>query len=181
VLEVEPRLRDRTVTMNGVSKAYAMTGWRIGYAGAPVQLIRQMDKLQSQSTSNASSISQAAAAAALTGPQEFIGVMREAYRRRRDLVVEMLNAAPGIRCHKPEGAFYVFPSMQGCLGKTTAGGKAITNDEAFCLALLDEEGVACVHGAAFMAPGYFRISYATSDEALKEACTRIQRFCRGMR
>jgi aspartate aminotransferase len=181
ILEVEPRLRDRTVTMNGCSKAYAMTGWRIGYAGAPAHLIKQMDKLQSQSTSNTSSISQAAAVEALTGPQDSIDTMRVAYQRRRDLVVEMLNAAPGIRCHKPEGAFYVFPSMQGCIGKTTAGGKRIDTDEEFCLALLEEEGVACVHGAAFMYPGYFRISYATSDEALVEACSRIQRFCRGMK
>ncbi|MDO9709015.1 pyridoxal phosphate-dependent aminotransferase [Paracraurococcus lichenis] len=181
VLEVEPRLRDRTVTMNGCSKAYAMTGWRIGFAGAPAHLIKQMDKLQSQSTSNTSSISQAAAVEALTGPQGSIDVMKVAYKRRRDLVVEMLNAAPGIRCHKPEGAFYVFPSMQGCIGKTTKGGRKIETDEDFCLALLEEEGVACVHGAAFMYPGYFRISYATSDEQLVEACTRIQRFCQGMR
>jgi aspartate aminotransferase len=180
ILEVEPRLRDRTVTMNGCSKAYAMTGWRIGYAGAPAHLIKQMDKLQSQSTSNTSSISQAAAVEALTGPQDSIDVMRVAYKRRRDMVVEMLNAAPGIRCQKPEGAFYVFPSMQGCIGKTTKGGKKIETDEDFCLALLEEEGVACVHGAAFMYPGYFRISYATSDEALQDACTRIQRFCRGL-
>jgi aspartate aminotransferase len=181
ILEVEPRLRERTVTMNGVSKAYAMTGWRIGYAAAPAHLIKQMDKLQSQSTSNTSSVSQAAAVEALTGPQGFIDTMRDAYKRRRDMVVEMLNAAPGIRCHRPEGAFYVFPSMQGCLGKTTAGGKKIDTDEDFCTALLEEEGVACVHGSAFLYPGYLRISYATSDEALKEACTRIQRFCRGMR
>jgi aspartate aminotransferase len=180
VLEVEPRLRDRTVTMNGCSKAYAMTGWRIGYAGAPAHLIKQMDKLQSQSTSNTSSISQAAAVEALTGPQESIETMKVAYKRRRDMVVEMLNAAPGLRCHKPEGAFYVFPSMQGCIGKTTKSGKRIETDEDFCLALLEEEGVACVHGAAFMYPGYFRISYATSDEALKDACTRIRRFCEGM-
>ena len=181
VLEVEPRLRDRTVTMNGCSKAYAMTGWRIGYAGAPAHLIKQMDKLQSQSTSNTSSISQAAAVEALTGPQDSIETMKVAYKRRRDMVVEMLNAAPGIRCHKPEGAFYVFPSMQGCIGKTTRGGKRIETDEDFCLALLEEEGVACVHGAAFMYPGYFRISYATDDDTLREACTRIRRFCEGMR
>ncbi|MFZ4407921.1 MAG: pyridoxal phosphate-dependent aminotransferase [Paracraurococcus sp.] len=180
VLEVEPRLRDRTVTMNGCSKAYAMTGWRIGYAGAPAHLIKQMDKLQSQSTSNTSSISQAAAVEALTGPQDSIDTMKVAYKRRRDLVVEMLNAAPGIRCQKPEGAFYVFPSMQGCLGKTTKAGKRIETDEDFCIALLEEEGVACVHGAAFMYPGYFRISYATSDAQLVDACTRIQRFCEGM-
>jgi aspartate aminotransferase len=181
VLEVEPRLRNRTVTMNGVSKAYAMTGWRIGYAGAPVELIRQMDKLQSQSTSNTSSISQAAAVEALTGPQDNIDVMRTAYKRRRDLMVEELNKAPGLRCHKPEGAFYVYPSMQGCLGKTSKSGKKIETDEDFCVALLEEEGVACVHGTAFMYPGYFRISYATSDAALKEACARIQRFCAGLK
>jgi aspartate aminotransferase len=181
ILEVEPRLRDRTVTMNGCSKAYAMTGWRIGYAAAPVHLIKQMDKLQSQSTSNTSSISQAAAVEALTGPQDSIDVMRTAYKRRRDMMVEELNAAPGLYCHKPEGAFYVFPSMQGCLGKTTKGGARIGSDEDFCTALLEEEGVACVHGAAFMYPGHFRISYATSDAVLKEACIRIRRFCEGMR
>ncbi len=181
VLEVEPRLRDRTVTMNGCSKAYAMTGWRIGYAAAPAHLIKAMDKLQSQSTSNTSSVSQAAAVEALTGPQDSIGLMKEAYQRRRDLVVEMLNAAPGLRCHKPEGAFYVFPSMQGCVGKTTAGGVRIETDEDFCTALLDEAGVACVHGTAFMFPGHFRISYATSDAVLAEACGRIQRFCAGLR
>jgi aspartate aminotransferase len=181
ILEVEPRLRDRTVTMNGCSKAYAMTGWRIGYAAAPVHLIKQMDKLQSQSTSNTSSISQAAAVEALTGPQDSIGVMRVAYKRRRDMMVEELNAAPGLYCHKPEGAFYVFPSMQGCLGKTTKAGKRIESDEDFCTALLEEEGVACVHGAAFMYPGHFRISYATGDEVLKDACQRIRRFCEGMR
>lgn len=181
VLEVEPRLRSRTVTMNGCSKAYAMTGWRIGYAAAPVALIKAMDKLQSQSTSNTSSVSQAAAVEALTGPQDSVDSMREAYQRRRDLVVEMLNAAPGLRCHTPEGAFYVFPSMQGCIGKTTAGGARIETDEDFCNALLDEAGVACVHGAAFMFPGHFRVSYATSDAALTEASGRIQRFCAGLR
>jgi aspartate aminotransferase len=181
VLEVEPRLRDRTVTMNGCSKAYAMTGWRIGYAAAPVHLIKQMDKLQSQSTSNTSSISQAAAVEALTGPQDSIDVMRVAYKRRRDMMVEELNAAPGLYCHKPEGAFYVFPSMQGCIGKTTKGGQRIGTDEDFCTALLEEEGVACVHGTAFMYPGHFRISYATSDAVLKDACQRIRRFCEGMR
>jgi len=177
IVEVEPRLRDRTVTMNGCSKAYAMTGWRIGYAGAPVALIKAMDKLQSQSTSNASSISQAAAAAALDGPQDSIDVMRAAYKERRDLVVAMLNEAPGITCHKPEGAFYVFPGVHGCIGKTTPKGVRITDDEAFVLALLDETGVAAVHGAAFMYPGHLRISYATDTDSLREACTRIQRFC----
>jgi len=181
VLEVEPRLKDRTVTMNGCSKAYAMTGWRIGFAGGPLPLIKAMDKLQSQSTSNACSIAQAAAVEALTGPQDSIEEMRRVYQRRRDLVVEMLNQAPGIRCHKPEGAFYVFPDMRGCIGKTTAGGRKIETDEDFTLALLEEQGVATVHGAAFLSPGHFRISYATSDDLLQEACTRIQAFCAGMR
>jgi aspartate aminotransferase len=180
VVEVEPKLRDRTITMNGCSKAYAMTGWRIGFAGAPRELIKAMDKLQGQSTSNPSSIGQAAAVEALDGPQDFIGVMCEAYKRRRDLVVEMMNAAPGVRCHKPEGAFYVFPAIHGCLGKTSAGGHRIDTDEDFVVALLEETGVAAVHGSAFMFPGHFRISYATDDASLKEACARIQRFCAGL-
>ena len=180
VVEVEPRLRDRTVTMNGCSKAYAMTGWRIGFAGAPAPLIKAMDKLQSQSTSNTSSISQAAAVEALNGPQDSIAAMAEVYRERRDLVVAMLNEAPGITCNTPEGAFYVFPAMHGCIGKTSRSGAEIKDDEAFVTALLDEEGVAAVHGAAFMYPGHFRISYATSTELLREACARIQRFCEGL-
>ncbi len=179
--QVEPKLRDRTLTMNGCSKAYAMTGWRIGYAGGPVALIRAMDKLQSQSTSNTSSISQAAAVEALEGPQDAIPLMVAAYQARRDRVVAMLNQAPGITCHKPEGAFYVFPSVHGCIGKTSAKGAAITDDESFVTALLDEQGVAAVHGAAFMYPGHFRVSYATSMTALEEACARIQRFCEGLR
>jgi aspartate aminotransferase len=181
IVEVEPRLRERTLTMNGCSKAYAMTGWRIGYCGAPLALIKAMDKLQSQSTSNTSSVSQAAATAALNGPEDEIAKMAAVYKERRDLVVDMLNAAPGIICTKPEGAFYVFPSMQGCIGKTTAKGKKIETDEDFVIALLDEEGVATVHGSAFIYPGYFRISYATSTEALREACTRIQRFCAALK
>ncbi len=180
IVQVEPRLRDRTVTMNGCSKAYAMTGWRIGYAGAPVTLIRAMDKLQSQSTSNTSSISQAAALEALSGPQDFIGGMVATYQERRDLVVDMLNRAAGITCHKPEGAFYVYPSMQGCIGKTSRAGATIGNDADFVTALLEEEGVATVHGAAFMFPGHFRVSYATDTDSLREACTRIQRFCAGL-
>jgi aspartate aminotransferase len=180
IVEIEPKLRDRTVTMNGCSKAYAMTGWRIGFCGAPLALIKAMDKLQGQSTSNTSSISQAAAVEALNGPQDFIPEMVEVYEGRRDLVVDMLNAAPGIICHKPEGAFYVFPSVHGCIGKTSAKGAKITDDESFVVALLDEEGVAAVHGSAFMYPGHFRVSYATSTEALREACTRIQRFCQGL-
>ena len=181
IVEVEPRLRQRTLTMNGCSKAYAMTGWRIGYCGAPLALIKAMDKLQSQSTSNTSSVSQAAAVAALNGPEDEIAKMVEVYKVRRDLVVDMLNDAPGIICSKPEGAFYVFPSMRGCIGKTTAKGKKIETDEDFVIALLDEEGVATVHGSAFIYPGHFRISYATSTEALREACTRIQRFCAGLK
>ena len=181
MVEVEPRLRDRTVTMNGCSKAYAMTGWRIGYAGAPVSLIRAMDKLQSQSTSNTSSVSQAAAVEALEGPQDAIGEMCGVYRARRDLVVDALNAIPGLSCHRPEGAFYVFPGMHGCIGKTTAGGVKIADDEAFALALLNEHGVAAVHGSAFMYPGHFRVSYATDTESLREACSRIAAFCAAMR
>ena len=181
VVEAEPRLKDRTVTMNGCSKSYAMTGWRIGFAGAPLTLVKAMDKLQSQSTSNTSSVSQAAAVEALTGPQESVEQMRQAFERRRDLVVAMINAAPGLRCHKPEGAFYVFPSIAGCIGKTTAGGTLITDDDVFVKALLAEKGVAVVHGGAFMGPGHFRISYASDDATLKEACSRIQAFCGEMR
>jgi aspartate aminotransferase len=180
IVQVEPRLRDRTLTMNGCSKAYAMTGWRLGFCGGPQPLIKAMDKLQSQSTSSTSSITQAAALAALTGPEDSIHAMVKVYRERRDLVVGMLNEAPGITCGKPEGAFYVFPSVHGCIGKTSRSGVKITDDESFVGALLDEEGVAAVHGAAFMFPGYFRISYATSTEALREACTRIQHFCQGL-
>ncbi len=180
IVQVEPKLRDRTITMNGCSKAYAMTGWRIGFAGAPLAMTKAMDKLQSQSTSNTSSISQAAALAALTGPQDFIAEMRAVYKQRRDLVVEMLNKAAGINCHKPEGAFYVFPSVHGCIGKTSAGGARIDSDEAFVIALLEEHGVAAVHGSAFLYPGHFRISYATDTASLIEACTRIQAFCAGL-
>jgi aspartate aminotransferase len=181
IVEVEPLLRDRTVTMNGCSKAYAMTGWRIGFCGAPVALIKAMDKLQGQSTSNPSSISQAAAVAALNGPEDDIAQMVRVYKERRDLVVEMLNACPGITCGRPEGAFYVFPAIHGCIGKRSAGGARITDDEAFVIALLDEHGVAAVHGSAFIYPGHFRISYATSTDLLREACRRIQTFCAGLR
>ncbi|HJS87365.1 MAG TPA: pyridoxal phosphate-dependent aminotransferase [Acetobacteraceae bacterium] len=180
ILEVEPRLRPRTVTMNGCSKAYAMTGWRIGYAGAPVPLIKAMDKLQSQSTANPCSVSQAAAVEALNGPQDSIPAMAQVYQQRRDLIIAALNRAPGITCHRPEGAFYVFPGIHGCIGRTSRGGTRITNDEAFVTALLDEEGVATVHGAAFCYPGHFRISYATATELLEEAGRRIQRFCEGL-
>jgi aspartate aminotransferase len=181
LVEVEPRLRDRTLTMNGCSKAYAMTGWRIGYAGGPASLIKAMDKLQSQSTSNTCSIAQAAAIEALNGPQDSVAEMAVAYQRRRDLVVGMLNACPGLRCSTPEGAFYVFPALHGCLGKTSAGGARIEADEDFVIALLEEQGVAAVHGSAFLFPGHFRISYATDDASLIEACTRIRHFCEGLR
>ena len=175
--EVEPGLYDRTLTCNGVSKAYAMTGWRIGYAGGPVELISAMRKIQSQSTSNPCSISQWAAVEALNGPQDFIAENNKAFVRRRNLVVEMLNAAEGLDCPVPDGAFYVYPSIKGCIGKTTPAGVKITDDEVFAKALLEETGVAVVFGAAFGLSPNFRVSYATSDAALKEACTRIQGFC----
>ncbi|MEM8653794.1 MAG: pyridoxal phosphate-dependent aminotransferase [Pseudomonadota bacterium] len=178
--QIEPRLYDRTLTVNGVSKAYAMTGWRIGYAAGPEELIKAMRKVQSQSTSNPCSISQHAAVEALNGTQDFIEPNNEIFKRRRDLVVEMLNAAEGIACPVPDGAFYVYPSIAGCIGKTSAGGTKIVDDEAFCTALLEETGVAVVFGAAFGLSPNFRVSYATSDEALKEACTRIQSFCAGL-
>jgi aspartate aminotransferase len=180
IAAVEPRLKDRTLTVHGVSKAYAMTGWRIGFCGGPVQLIKAMDKLQSQSTSNPNSIAQAAAIEALTGQQETVEDMRKVFEQRRDLVVEMLNQAPGVHCSNPEGAFYVYPSIAGCIGKTSKGGTLIKDDEAFALALLAEEGVAAVHGTAFCYPGYIRISYAAATEQLRDACTRIQRFCQGL-
>ena len=175
--EVEPGLHDRTLTVNGVSKAYAMTGWRIGYAAGPAQLVRAMAKIQSQSTSNPCSVSQHAAVEALNGPQDFIATNRLVFQRRRDLVVSQLNAAQGIVCPKPEGAFYVYPSIAGCIGKTSAAGRLIGNDEDFAQALLDETGVAVVFGAAFGLSPHFRVSYATSDALLAEACSRIQRFC----
>ena len=178
--QVEPGLYDRTLTWNGVSKAYAMTGWRIGYAAGPVALIKAMATIQSQSTSNPSSISQYAALEALNGPQDFLGPFREAFQRRRNLVVDMLNEAPGITCPKPEGAFYVYPDISGCIGKTSAGGTRIENDEVFAKALLAETGVAVVFGSAFGLSPNFRVSYATSDAALTEACTRIQTFCKGL-
>lgn len=177
--QVEPRLKDRVLTMNGVSKAYAMTGWRIGYGAAPEPLIKAMAKLQSQSTSNPCSISQYAAEAALTGPQDYIAESRTVFQRRRDLVVAGLNACPGIDCPLPQGAFYVYPSIAGLIGRTSAAGAAITDDEAFANALLDETGVAVVFGAAFGLSPHFRISYATSDAQLAEAVSRIQRFCEG--
>ena len=177
VAQVEPKLYDRTLTVNGVSKAFAMTGWRIGYAAGPKELIKAMASVQSHSTSNPSSISQAAAVAALNGDLGFLKERNAVFRERRDLVVEMLNRADGITCHKPEGAFYVYPSCAGCIGKTTPGGKTIKSDDDFVTYLLEEEGVAAVQGSAFGLSPHFRISYATSTEALREACTRIIRAC----
>jgi aspartate aminotransferase len=179
--EVEPALYERTLTVNGVSKAYAMTGWRIGYAAGPEKLIGAMRKIQSQSTSNPCSVSQWAALEALEGPQDYIAENNQTFVRRRNLVVEMLNAIEGVTCPTPEGAFYVYPSIAGLLGKTSAGGTKITDDEAFATALLEEKDVAVVFGAAFGLSPNFRVSYATSDAALKEACTRIQDFCAALR
>jgi aspartate aminotransferase len=178
--QVEPALYDRTLTCNGVSKAYCMTGWRIGYAAGPQDLIAAMRKIQSQSTSNPCTISQWAAVEALNGSHDFIAENNTVFARRRDLVVQMLNEVEGIDCPTPNGAFYVYPSIAGLIGKTSAGGAKITDDEAFATALLEETGVAVVFGAAFGLSPNFRISYATSDEALKEACTRIQSFCKGL-
>jgi aspartate aminotransferase len=175
--QVEPGLYDRTLTCNGVSKAYAMTGWRIGYAAGPKELIGAMRKIQSQSTSNPCSISQWAAVEALNGPQDYIATNNETFKRRRDLVVSMLNAIDGIDCPVPEGAFYVYPSIAGLIGKTTPGGVLIDTDETFAKALLEDKGVAVVFGGAFGLSPCFRVSYATSDENLKKACTRIAEFC----
>lgn len=175
--QVEPSLYDRTLTCNGVSKSYAMTGWRIGYAGGPKDLIKAMAKVQSQSTSNPSSVSQAAACAALNGDQSFLAERNAVFKERRDMVVEMLNAADGLDCLTPEGAFYVYPSCAGVIGKTTPQGNRIESDEDFVTYLLEDQGVACVHGAAFGLSPHFRISYATSTENLKMACERIQKAC----
>jgi aspartate aminotransferase len=180
-LAVEPGLRSRCLTMNGVAKAYAMTGWRIGYAGGPTELIKAMAKVQSQSTSNPCSISQAAAVAALAGPQDFIAKRAAIFRQRRDLVVELLNRARGLRCHRPEGAFYVYPSCAGVIGRRTSDGDELTDSEGFARYLLENAGVAVVHGAAFGMDPYFRISYATSTELLEEACHRIIRACDALR
>ncbi len=178
IAEVEPSLKERTLTVNGASKTYAMTGWRVGFCGGPKGLIKAMANMQGQATSGISTIGQAAAAAALDGPQEIVRERAEDYRKRRDMVVEMLNAAPGIACHKPEGAFYVFPNIAGCLGKTTKGGRKIDTDTDFALALIEEKHVGAVQGAAYGMSPYLRISYATDTESLREACTRIQEFCR---
>ncbi|MGR6430209.1 pyridoxal phosphate-dependent aminotransferase [Rhizobium sp. PAMB 3182] len=179
--EVEPKLYDRTLTMNGVSKAYAMTGWRIGYAAGPIELIKAMDMIQGQQTSGTNTIAQWAAVEALNGPQDFIEKNKKIFQGRRDLVVSMLNQATGISCPTPEGAFYVYPSCAGLIGKTAPSGKVIETDEDFVMELLQSEGVAVVHGTAFGMGPNFRISYATSEAQLEDACERIQRFCAACR
>jgi aspartate aminotransferase len=180
-VQIEPRLKDRTLTINGLSKAYSMTGWRVGYAAGPKELINAMIVVQSQSSTHTSSISQAASVEALNGPQDFIAPNAEMFRERRDLVVSMLNQAKGITCRTPEGAFYVYPSCAGVIGKTAPDGTKIADDTAFCGYLLDSEGVAVVPGTAFGLAPYFRISYAASMEMLTEACQRIQRACAALR
>ncbi|GGE42124.1 aminotransferase [Agaricicola taiwanensis] len=179
--QVEPRLYERTLTMNGVSKAYAMTGWRIGYAAGPIELIKAMDMVQGQQTSGASTIAQWASVEALDGPQDFLEERRQIFERRRDLIVSMLNQAHGVQCPTPEGAFYVYPSCAKLIGATAPSGKKIETDEDFVGELLQEEGVAVVHGSAFGLGPNFRISYAASTEALEEAGQRIQRFCANLR
>lgn len=181
IAQVEPRLKERTLTINGVSKGYAMTGWRIGYGAGPLELVKAMEAIQSQVTSGASSVAQWAALEALAGSQESLVPRREAFRRRRDMVVDALNRCPGIRCARPEGAFYVFPSCEGLLGKSTPGGVRVDSDEVFALELLDAEGVSVVQGSAFGTAGHFRISYAASVDQLNEACVRIKRFCESLR
>ena len=175
--QIEPSLYNRTLTMNGVSKAYCMTGWRIGYAGGPEKLIKAMGDVQSQSTSNPSSIGQAAAVEALNGPQDFIAKNNAVFKVRRDLVVRMLNQAQGLSCHTPEGAFYVYPSCAGLIGATTPSGAIFKNDEDVINYLLDAQGIAVVHGAAFGLSPHFRVSYAASTELLEQACARIQKAC----
>ena len=181
IAQVEPGLYERTLTMNGVSKAYAMTGWRIGYAAGPQPLIKAMEKVMSQTTSNACSISQWAAVEALNGTQEFIKPHARLFQERRDLVVSMLNQAKGLHCPTPEGAFYVYPSCAGLIGKTAPSGKVIASDQDFVEELLESEGAAAVHGGAFGLSPFFRVSYAASNERLEDACSRIQRFCAAVR
>jgi aspartate aminotransferase len=177
IASVEPKLKDRCLTLNGVSKSYCMTGWRLGYCGAPKEIIAAMNKIQSQSTTSTSSISMAASVEALNGSQDFIHEHNQAFVRRRDLVVNLLNQIDGLSCLTPQGAFYVYPSCAGVIGKETPEGKKISNDEDFMSYLLESEGIAGVHGAAFGLSPYFRLSYATSDETLKDACARIKRSC----
>lgn len=178
--EVAPQLKGRTLTMNGVSKAYAMTGWRIGYCGGPAHLIKAMSKIQGQTTSGANSIAQWAAVAALSGPQDHLAERRDSFRARRDLVVGMLRQAKGLECLVPEGAFYVYPSCSGTFGKVSPSGRRIETDQDFSEALLEEEGVAVVYGAAFGLAGHFRVSYAAAESQLREACARIEKFCNGL-
>jgi aspartate aminotransferase len=175
--QIEPALKERTLTINGVSKSYAMTGWRIGYAGGPATLIRNMTKLQSQSTSNPSSIGQAAALQALSGPQDFVAMSREVFERRRDKVVHWLNAVPGVRCHEPEGAFYVFASCAGAIGKKTPAGTVIRNDTDFVMHLLESQGIGVVQGEAYGMSPFFRVSFAASEAQLQEGCRRIRLAC----
>jgi aspartate aminotransferase len=179
--QVEPGLYERTLTMNGVSKAYAMTGWRIGYAAGPEHLIKAMDMIQGQQTSGACSIAQWAAVEALNGPQDYVATARQAFEERRDLVVSMLNQARGLKCPKPEGAFYVYPDCSALIGRKAPSGKLLETDEDFVMELLETEGVAAVHGSAFGLGPNFRVSYATSNDKLEEACKRIQRFCAEVR
>lgn len=181
IAEVEPRLKNRVVTVNGASKAYAMTGWRVGYCGGPKDLIAAMNNVHGQATGGICTLSQAAAVAVLDGPQEFLKERADIYRDRRDLVVKLLNQIPGITCHKPEGAFYVFPNIAGCIGKTTKGGRRLDTDADFISALLEEQHVAAVPGGAYGMSPYFRISYATDTESLKEGCRRIANFCESLR
>jgi aspartate aminotransferase len=180
IAHVAPELRDRTVTISGASKAYAMTGWRIGFAGGPKDLIKAMVNMQGQATAGVSTVGQAAAVAALNGPQDGVQEQVVAYARRRDMAVEMLNTCKGINCHKPEGAFYVFPNVAGCIGKTTAGRRKLETDRDVCMALLEEAHVATVHGAAYGMSPYLRVSTATDDDSLAEGCRRIKTFCEGL-
>jgi aspartate aminotransferase len=177
VAEIEPGLKDRTLTLNGMSKAYCMTGWRVGFAGGPSGLIKAMTKVQSQSTTHTAAVSQAASMAALNGPHDFVAANNKIFQERRDLVVSMLNQASGLSCPTPEGAFYVYPSCAGTIGKTTPGGKTIETDEDFVTYILEEEGVAAVQGVAFGLSPHFRVSYATATDLLEDACQRIQRAC----
>lgn len=181
IAEVEPKLKERTLTMNGASKAYAMTGWRVGYCGGPKALIAAMNNVHGQATGGITTVSQAAAVAALDGPQDLLAERAAEYGKRRDAVVGWLREAPGVTCHKPEGAFYVYPNIAGCIGKTSKGGRKIVDDTAFVTALLEEHHVAAVQGAAYGMSPYFRVSYATDMESLREACARIKTFCEGLR
>ncbi|MBT4890275.1 MAG: aminotransferase class I/II-fold pyridoxal phosphate-dependent enzyme, partial [Rhodospirillales bacterium] len=177
ISQVEPALHDRTLVLNGVSKAYCMTGWRVGYAAGPLELIKAMNKVQSQSTTHTAAVSQAAAVAALNGPQDFIAKHNNVFKERRDIAVRMLNEAEGLTCATPEGAFYVYPGLHALIGRKTPDGKVIETDEDFVTYILETEGIAAVHGEAFGLSPHFRVSYATSNELLIEACTRIQRAC----